>query len=363
MMTVRSITSALGVAALCTASAVTGCGDRLTAGEAPAVTELPDLVEGALRVSPGGLDFGLVAPNSAHQAHLTLHNTGTRPITIVRVQPTCLCTAPQDLSGTVIPPGGSVPFSSGFQAPTETGPKSARIQLIFADGSQNRSLMVPLLGEITMAIRAEPPFVDALKGTTDGQVRLRAIDGRPFRVLSADGTAPVHSDGFDPGRDGPRDAYTLSWHVPARGIDDCAGARLWWVVETDHPECPILPLRIRHDCTGSLSDPLRHQRGWVFKEPIVSLGAIVAGVPVEADVDLHNRGGVPITGVESLSPDATAQLLSSAPGSGTTTTCRVRFTPARGARGMLYAMVLFRSPAGDKDVAFVARVMPGGSDR
>jgi hypothetical protein len=34
----------------------------------------------------------------------------------------------------------------------------------------------------------------------------------------------------------------------------------------------------------------------------------------------------------------------------------VRFTPAANARGMLYAMVEFRSETGSKDIAFVARV-------
>ncbi|MCH8835857.1 MAG: hypothetical protein IH925_07905, partial [Proteobacteria bacterium] len=71
-----------------------------------------------------------------------------------------------------------------------------------------------------------------------------------LQIVSIDGRPPVFADGFDPASGVPRSAYTVRWHVPPRSIDDCAGARLWWVVETDHPDCPILPLRIRHECTG-----------------------------------------------------------------------------------------------------------------
>jgi hypothetical protein len=309
---------------------------------------LPDLVDGPLRISPGGIEFGDVAPNSAHQAQMEIRNTGAQPISIVTVRPTCLCTTPDDLSGTVIPPGGSVPFSAGFEAPTETGTKTARIQLVYSAGGQSRAVTIYLRGEITMAVKSDPPYVDALKGVTHGEVRLTSVDGRPFRVLSSGGVAPVAEAST---------VHTLSWHVPARGTDNCPGARLWWVVETDHPDCPILPLRIRHECTGSLSDPARFDRKWTFKEPIVNLGAIAAGEPLETEVVLHNREGVPITGVISLSADATAELISTGAAKGETVSYQVRFTPRAGYQGMLYAMVLFQSPKGDKDVAFVARVL------
>ena len=35
---------------------------------------------------------------------------------------------------------------------------------------------------------------------TSGQLRVTSIDGRPFRILSAYGKAPVYGDGFDPAR-------------------------------------------------------------------------------------------------------------------------------------------------------------------
>ena len=146
-----------------------------------------------------------------------------------------------------------------------------------------------------------------------------------------------------------------------RSIDNCAGARLWWAVETDNPDCPILPLRIRHECTGVLGDPDRRERGWSFKEYIANLGAIAGGKPVEVDVEIDNKSLVPILSVESMSPDARAELVSTHPRSGGltggVTSCRVRFTPRQGYEGMLYALVLFRSGTGDKELAFISRVL------
>ncbi len=89
----------------------------------------------------------------------------------------------------------------------------------------------------------------------------------------------------------------------------------------------------------------------------MNLGAIAAGEPLEAEVVLHNRERIPITGVTSLSADATAELISTGAPEAETVSYRLRFTPRVGYQGMLYAMVLFQSPRGDKDVAFVARVL------
>ncbi|MCH8006483.1 MAG: DUF1573 domain-containing protein [Planctomycetes bacterium] len=317
---------------------------------------------GPLTIEPGGFDFGVIDPKSIHQALITLRNNGADPIRIIDAKPDCRCTAPENLAGRVIGPGESIPFSSTFTAPTETGPKKAKITLIFQHGGKTqRTISIPLYGLITMAVRAAPTYVDALKGVTSGQVRLDSVDGRPFRIISADGRPPVFADGFEPASGQPRNAYTVQWHVPPRSIDDCAGARLWWVVETDHPDCPILPLRIRHECTGIRGDPDRRERGWSFKEYIANLGAVAGGKSIEVDVEIDNKTLVPILSVESMSPDARAELVSTQPRSGGltggVTRCRVRFTPRQGYEGMLYALVLFRSGTGDKEIAFISRVL------
>ena len=330
----------------------------VTAGE-------PPLVYGPLMVTPGGFDLGAIDPNSVHEVHVTLINRGSEPISIVETQSSCKCTVPDLLDGTVIAAGQSVPMVATFSAGSAPGPKGAKIHLNFRTPSRPnlRQARLNIVGEVTLKVRAVPPFVDALKGVNGGTVRMESMDGRPFGIVSAGGEPPRYAGGFDPDRDQPRNAYTLRWSVnyTAR-VEECGGERIWWVVETDHPDCPILPLRIRHECTGLRMDPNNQQRGWMFHQYMLNAGAVIAGTPVDLDAEvrrLNEQPGSGIYAVESLSPDATAEFLGilESPGDDMSTV-RVRFTPRAGTEGMLYAMVNFKSPTGDKEIAFLARVLP-----
>ena len=136
---------------------------------------------------------------------------------------------------------------------------------------------------------------------------------------------------------------------------------LWWVVETDHPDCPVLPLRIRHGCTALIADTAVEQRGWLFYVYMVNAGSVTAGTSVDLDVDvrrLYERPSCGINAVESLTPDATAEFLGMLEPPGESSTVRFRFTPRAGTSGLMYAMVDFKSLTGDKAIAVIARVMP-----
>ncbi len=319
----------------------------------------PPKTSGPLQLSPGGIRFGEIPPGSRHAAELSLRNLGPDPITITAVQSTCFCTVPEDLEGKVIPPGGSIPLGTAFEAPTQPGPKVSKVLLRFSYGGKQGHLLFDLESVITMAVAAEPPFADALEGKRTGRVHLRSQDGRPFRILSSNLQAPVYADGFDSSAGAPRNAYDVQWTIdyPARE-EDCGRQRLWWVIETDHTDCPILPLEIRHECTGLPRDPDWEKRNWIFQEYLVNLGAVQAGRSVEVDVGIRNWDSVPIHAVESLTPDATAELVSTDDPPGETTTCRVRFTPRKGFQGVLYAPVNFKSERGDMDVAFLVKIQP-----
>jgi hypothetical protein len=345
-----------------------GCGASEPPGRGvpvpvPAARALPATRAGVLLVEPGGYELGAVKPNSAHEVQVTLRNTGTEPVEIVEAKSTCKCTVPEALKGAVIPAGGARPFKAVFTARGAPEHKEAKIQIVFRAGAQQPQATVVAIGaDVTMPIRAEPPYVDAQKGVTGGTVRVSAADGTPFRILSAGGAAPVFADGYT-GESAPRDAYTLRWELryPLREADCRGDERLWWIVETDRPDSPVLPLRIRHECTGVRADMHYRQRRWLFSEPLVSAGLLSAGKPVELDIDIWRYDGVAGTGinqVRSLSPDATAELIGcSEQPEGDGTICRVRFTPRAGFRGLLYAMVDVRGPAGGKDIAFVARIV------
>lgn len=328
------------------------------------------IVSGALRVEPGGFDFGIIEPNSTHEVRAMLHNTGTQPITFVKAVPTCACTTTKNIANTVIPPGASIPFDAKFKAPIKPGLKEAQIRFVFKHGTSTREshARIKLQGMVTMPVRAEPPYVDAYKKLQPGETFVQArtgesviasIDGKPFSIITSGGKEPVYADGFSPKKDSPRNSYTIKWNVPSRDISNCAGMRRWWVIETDHPDCPILPMRVRNQCTGSRLDMTRRARGWYFKEYIAQLGAIEAGKPVEVEVLIPvTKQGIKIQSVQSLSQNIHAQLVSSTTNDNDTITCRVRITPRKEYQGVIYAMVMFKSNTGSKDIPFIAKVVP-----
>jgi hypothetical protein len=323
---------------------------------------LPPISKGPLVIDPGGFQLGIIPPNSVYETVATLRNRGSVPVRITATQSSCICTVPEGLEGAVIPPGGSHPFTMTYTGRTAPGPKTAKVILEFEQGGLKSHVLIQIEADIAMAVRAEPAFANALKGVTSGQLRIDSLDGRPFRILSAYGEAPVYVDGFDPGRDEPRTAYTLLWKVEYPTEADCANARYWWVVETDHPDCPVLPVEIRHDCTGARRlGKVREQR-WFFPEYLVNLGQLKGGETVEADIELQKIRGrttLRIDSVESLTPDATAELVEVIDSPDTEfMVCIVRFTPRRGHEGVLYADVVFRTEAGDQDFPFISRVVP-----
>ncbi len=343
-----------------------GAGGAASAQQAPAdpaASEftLPFKAVGPLRFEPGGVSLGTVAPGSVHSGTIAVRNTSPEPVEILAVKSTCLCTVAEDPGGQVLPPGASVELPYGFNAPREPGHKTAKLTVVFRHLGLGGYVDIAMEAQIAMVIRAEPAFVDALRGVTSGSVRVASVDGQPFRILSSGGARPAYGDGFDPAADSPRSEYSLAWNVryPSATDPDCGSQRLWWIIETDHPQCPILPLRIRHECTGSRSDPNRRERGWFFKDAIVNLETVRAGETVDTDVDVRlyeGAAGITIDGVHSLSPDAEARLVSASPGANDLIACRVSVTPKRGYSGLLYAMVRFTSPTGHADVAFVAQV-------
>ncbi len=93
---------------------------------------------------------------------------------------------------------------------------------------------------------------------------------------------------------------------------------------------------------------------------IVNAGTVSPGEPVELDVSvkrLNARATCGINAAESLTPDTTVEFIGIMEPPGETSTVHLRFTAQPGTEGLLYAMVNFRSPTGDKAIAVLARVV------
>ena len=72
---------------------------------------------------------------------------------------------------------------------------------------------------------------------------------------------------------------------------------------------------------------------------------------------LDQRATCGIDAAESQTPDATAEFIGILEPPGEESTVRLRFTAKPGTTGLLYAMVNFKSPTGDMELAVLARVV------
>jgi len=232
-------------------------------------------------VAPQVADIGVVEPGSTTPAKFTIVNTLKTEVTVLKAVPNCTCTAISDVVGRTIAPGATLELNASLAAPQAPGTKEAVVFLTF---SGNLVASAKIKGEIRMKVAAEPPYCDALKDATRGTVKLRSADGKPFTVRRSGGKDPVFV-GFDPAKDAPRAEYEVAWDLTGRA---CEQMPLWWFVWTDRSDCPVIPLRVRDECTGSRHDMARMKRFWIVKESLVVGGTVHNQQPKKLEVELEH---------------------------------------------------------------------------
>ena len=276
---------------------------------------------GPLTIVPALHDFGAVSPGSINEGSFAITNGGSKAVRILKITPSCVCTTLSDLEGRMVDAGETVRLEASLDAPLQPGEKSAKV-FVQLEGMAQPSI-VKLQGMVTLPIQPEPAFASALKGTDQGSIRLRSIDGRPFRVVASNGGAPVFAD-FDPATDEPRNAYEIRWSIQGMA----AGAiPKWWVFTTDRADCPIVPCRVRNENTGSKRDPQRFDRRWIMLDDLVDLGRVAPDETrdVSIQLDHYNPRGRGVVdkpewqsslAVRSLDPAVEASLVSATPVAG-----------------------------------------------
>lgn len=306
---------------------------------------------GTLRVVPGQFKLGDVEPGSSHPRTFVIENISAAPLTITRAVTSCKCTTTTSVTNRVLAPGESIDFKVTLDAPRTPGVKEAKVQLLLEGGLP--PVLVTLVGDVTMAIKSSPAYVGGPTGDQSrGVIELQSNDGRPFTILSAGGVVPSGDRGEQASE--PRSKHALTWDL-ANGPD--LSTHLWWVVYTDHPDCPVLPLRIRNPMTGSRADMARHERFWIFDESVVNAGRIKAGQSVDLDVVIthyNSRGrGVVVNplwrnvkAVRSLSPSVTAGMVAVTPISQDEVRVGFSFTPEADFTGPLYAFIEVETDTG-----------------
>jgi len=263
---------------------------------APVVNE-DGTIEGLppIEAEPAILDFGFIPPRESRKGAFKLWNRGEKPLTVLMVQPSCKCTTTTDLADTVIKPGEFAELEAELDGAPLPSPRRATIKVLI-DG-YSRVMELELKGEVAYPLRAPPGYLNIVRGQEQkGRLVVESIDKKPFRICQIQGAAPDFI-GFDPSQDEPRAQYLVRWDMAQYDGKPPA----YWVIETDRADCPVLPIRVRHETT--LPKPT-----FRLKEYSVNLGRVEPGKPVEVEILMEDPGEA-IIAAAAVSEHARAELV------------------------------------------------------
>ena len=297
---------------------------------------------------PPAVDLGYILPNQSVNTIIQVRNIGAEPLKITLVKPSCTCTTLDDLTGTVIPPGESVLLNAQIKAWSKPSPMSSSVTFLFEGYAE--SSKVSISAQVARPIRTIPQIFNcAPDQPLSGQVVVESIDGRPFTISAANRQPPEYI-GFDPATDEPRNAYVLQWDVSQYTQQTMPG---WWVIETDHPDCPVVDVWVRHE--WNMPEGAAGRR-WRLVTQHVVIDGINAGESGEFTVEIAKLGRDDIYMVQSLSNEFDAKLMS-IERNGADAEATVRITPAAGHHGLLYGTIQFISTAHDQKLTVIGTVL------
>lgn len=257
-------------------------------------------IPGPIRAEPANVNFGIVEPGSTVSATIKLFNPLDRDVRISAAKPSCTCTT-IDMVGKTIPAGGSIDMPMSMKTAHTPGSKVAAVNMAFEGVTQ--VLVVKIEAETAYAVRATPNFIDALAAERmTGTFELSSSDGVPFTVKSVDGRPAMLADGT-PMK--PATRHTLRYDVtqPSPLSNPYLAVPPFLIIETDHPKCPILDMRVRHATT-------RITPAFGFAEFRANCGVMASKGSAEFEIEIKHLGAARIASVDSLLPAAKTELLS-----------------------------------------------------
>lgn len=312
--------------------------------EAEAIDEMPPI-----RVEPEVLDFGIIPPSVTKEGSVKLTNFGTKELEILTVQPSCKCTTLDDMSGTKIPPGGSIDLRAAMKAAAAPGRKGAELKVLI-DG-YTRVLNIQLKSEVSLPVRVVPPYLNVVKGyPLTGQSVIQSVDGKPFRICSIGGKPP-NLVGFDPAKDEPRAEYVLQWDFE-RDFEPGRVPR-YWLIETDREDSPLVDVFVRHETT--LPTPRLK-----LVEYRYTFGRVEKGATPEFVVEVQDLpAGESIITAASANPKVKLELVGTEV-EGNITKAKIRVVPAADAIGTLWIPFSLFTNARQQEIQVFGQVVPVG---
>ncbi len=329
---------------------------RQAAPEKPAALEAPpieivasgDTIDSLppIEVNPPSIDMGIAAPKHGMKGSTQLTNTGTKPLRIMAITPSCKCTTINDLVGTVIEPGKSIALNAALEPVSMPQTQNASLRILVE--GYGKILEVPVKGEVAMPVRALPPMINAVQGQPQvGRVVIESVDKKPFTICAISGRKPEYI-GFTPGTDEPRAMYLVKYDLSTWTPEFPA----YLVVETDRPDCPVFDIWVRSERT--IPRP-----GLRMKEYRLNAGRIDTGGSTDYVVELEDSGEEVIA-VESGSPTVDMKLIGQV-GDGKLRKLTLRITPKGPQSGLLYAPLTLYGREKDQPLILFASVRPKDS--
>jgi len=302
-----------------------------------------------ISIDPPMADFGDLRPQEKRSAVFRLTNDGDASIEFGEVRSTCWC-ATGRISTSRLEPGAS----ATLEATLDAGPEPIaldRAVWVFAMGYAQPAEF-RLLAEVNYGIRWHFEYLPPDQ-TREGAVQLESVDGRSFRVISVNFTKPEFVDGFDPKRDEPRDSYMIRYTLGDAGV---MATPEWYIVETDHPDSPVIDLPVVRD-----EEADRVPRPWFPSARRVMLGVMRAGATVERTILLRGVGEDPLNAIQDLrlEPNIGEVTPLGMEAGEEGLRLRLRVKPGAKQEGLFYAALIVRAKDHEERVILMGRVVDG----
>ena len=260
-------------------------------------------IPGPIKAEPSDVNFGIVEPGSTVSTTIKISNPLNEDVMILAAKPSCTCTT-VDMAGKVIPAGGSIEMPMSMKTSQTPGTKTAVVNMAFKGLGQ--VMVLKIEAETAYAVRATPNFVDALApDRVKGTFELQSADGTPFTVKTVDGKPAMTADG-SPMKPATKHTVRYDFSAPSALCSKFLAVPPFLIVETDHPKCPVLDLRVRHAST-------RITPAFGFAEFRANAGAMSPKSSMEFEVELKHMRGARIASVQSQAPSFQTQMVSQTP--------------------------------------------------
>lgn len=295
--------------------------------------------EPPLELVPPVLDFGVVPPDTKAQGSVQLFNRGDKPMLILAAEPSCKCTALDDIAGRTIPPGESIELGAVLDESPNIGRKSATIKILVDEYPVVKVLNIE--AQVSLPVRSVPSLINAVRGQNrQGRIIVESLDGAPFSICAFHGMTPTYL-GFDPATDEPRSQYALTYDLDAMSEP----YPRYLVIETDREDVPVVDVYLRHETTlPKVNRRMMMSGGYRFP-----IGRIEQGQSVEVEIPFKSPASA-ISAVVCLLPGVQSEMIGTRneeTADGIITHVLVRITPRPDFTGLLYAPLEAMSSTGD----------------